>query len=369
MVRVNRRVLLSLFFVSMMTSAQASLPEISFSEVMGGFGRSLFWETKGFVQTGSDLQGSPIYEPVVIQPMLPLPDLGRKARSFWNYFRGTPKSTIAKALIEDVDTHLLKRVGLVCFLIGEETHAAVMVASYGASSLSSLKQFFGIGSDLLTSFRKGSPISDRAMQGLVMLAATTILIPSVEAFNSNTCDLPLGSYQLSCTQSSATLLKSTDRNIQGPMCSLVTLCRTMYDGLPLKRNSFMYEQGDRVELGNNNGTLVLISKIAGARPSLTECKLPEGSYKQTCHVSIEPYISSDRSLASSNMCQLSADCRTLGWRSNYQRRVIQPYQLGRLENCNGVLVHHLVSSLDGSCNGKAVETIRRIAEWHKRDEL
>lgn len=376
MVRINRSVLFSLFFMSMIVSAQASSPELTFSDVLGDFTRSLFLETKCQVQIASNLDGTPVYKPAVLQPMFPLQEMGRKASSLWSYTRSTPKSTIAKALIEDVTAHPLERLNLACFLIGEETHAAVMVISYGASCLSQLKHYFGMGSDLLVSLMKGTSVSDSTMQSLVLISAAAILIPKVEALpysyagSAKSCELPTGSYLHSCSQSSSTIYKSTDQNVPGDMCSLVTLCKTMYDGLPLKRNSFIYAHGDRVELGNNNGTLVLISKIPGVRPSLTECKLPEGSYKQTCHVRLEPYITSDRNLASATMCHLIAECRKLvGWSQTSVKKVVHSYQLGRLENCDGILVHHLASSLDGSCEGKSAETIRRVAGYHKYDEL
>lgn len=371
MVRISRKFLFPLLFVSIILPAQASV-----SEYIGGFVNSLFWETKGQVQVASNLDRTPIYEPVVLQPLIPVQDIACKARSLLSYIYKTPKKTIAKDVIVDLATNPLHRVNLACALIGNDTHSAVMVISHCAGSLTRLKHYFGIGSDLLRSFRKGTAVSDSTMQSLVLLAAAAILIPKGEALpypnygSQKTCDLPTGSYLQSCTQSSATLFRSTDTSVPGDMCRLQTLCKTMYTGLPLQRNQFVYAYGDRVELGNNNGTLALISRIPGAKPSLNICKLLEGSYQQTCRVKLDPYISSDRTLASATLCRLIADCRTLSGRVHSNlKRIVHSYQLGRLENCDGQLVHHLASSLDGSCDGKSAEQIRRVAEDHKRYEL
>jgi hypothetical protein len=186
------------------------------------------------------------------------------------------------------------------------------------------------------------------------------------------CPHPQGSWKDSCHNITLTPYISTDLYVPTDSCLLRTQCNTIIPSIPPCENSIYFQATSGLNLGNNNGTLVIQSDL-GSSTSISDIKqhvqcLPlPGSHKLSCTIKAHPYKSTDPNLQTTSFCQMYTECSDLDGKRPVSNTVYYGHEELRgqsvvVENCDGKAVIHTTKESDGMCSGVDAGKIHEISK-------
>jgi len=174
-----------------------------------------------------------------------------------------------------------------------------------------------------------------------------------------------GDFLNSCINVTIEEYNSPDENAPS-MCKVTADCKTMFAGLPNKKNE-VYLPAQVLDIDNKNGTLTFLERDVSYDREIDkidyECSPLRGSHKETCSVQTLKYNTTDANLLYTELCIANFACEKLDTKYTTASKVYldifnqESVDKKLIENCDGDLV---IGVSDSQCKYKEKADIEKI---------